>query len=242
MQFSINILFLVELLFSIYIDGVNQYSKRFRVWPETVAQLINIFSTYQLVNTYQNVQFSMSLNSLIKTYELIIFIRILKLLTLVYEIRAMRLIIETMRNMVTPLLYFLGVLFIIFYVFALIGMVLFGGKITRTSQTIMNNASVPNNYYLSNFNDLASSFVTLFSLMVVNNWMVTVQMYIDTMENDNNYLIFFVAFYYFSVIVGINILVAFTLDMYSSVERLDEERMKTLEMLEKELKAPTVAY
>lgn len=32
---------------------------------------------------------------------------------------------------------------------------------------------------------------------------------------------YFGAFYYFSVIIGINIVVAFTLDMYASVERLD---------------------
>ena len=44
------------------------------------------------------------------------------------------------------------------------------------------------------------------------------------------------------MLVGINILVAFTLDMYSSVERLDEGRMKTLKMLEKELKAPNIDF
>lgn len=48
------------------------------------------------------------------------------------------------------------------------------------------------------------------------------------------YRIYFCLFFYFSVIVGINIIVAFTLDMYASVERLDQDRMKTLEMLEEE--------
>ena len=42
-------------------------------------------------------------------------------------------------------------------------------------------------------------------------------------------------FYYFSVVIGINIAVAFAIDMYCSVIRLDEERMKTLSELEIEL-------
>ena len=64
--------------------------------------------------------------------------------------------------------------------------------------------------------------------------MVQVQMYVDVM-GSSFYQYYFGLFYYFSVIIGINIVVAFTLDMYASVERLDQERMRTLEMLEDEL-------
>ena len=42
-------------------------------------------------------------------------------------------------------------------------------------------------------------------------------------------------FYYFSVVIGINIVVAFAIDMYSSVERLDHERIRTLDILQEEL-------
>ena len=59
-------------------------------------------------------------------------------------------------------------------------------------------------------------------------------MYVDVM-GSSYYQYYFGLFYYFSVIIGINIVVAFTLDMYASVERLDQERMRTLEMLEEEL-------
>ena len=71
--------------------------------------------------------------------------------------------------------------------------------------------------------------------MVVNNWMVQVQMYVDIMDGNKYFRIYFALFYYFSVIIGINIVVAYAIDMYSSVERLDHERQKTLEMLEEEL-------
>mmetsp|Transcript_13614 Transcript_13614/g.21303 ORF Transcript_13614/g.21303 Transcript_13614/m.21303 type:complete len:192 (+) Transcript_13614:1711-2286(+) len=173
-------------------------------------------------------------NEIVKVFELIIFLRLTKLLTLLYEIKDMRIIIETMRNLIAPLVNLLGILMIIYYLFALTGMLIFGGKIQKNMPAIMNDPSIPPTYFLDNFNDLASSFVTLFTLMVVNNWMVQVDMYVTVMGSPF-YRFYFGFFYYFSVIIGINIVVAFTLDMYSSVERLDQERLKTLEMLEDEL-------
>ena len=70
----------------------------------------------------------------------------------------------------------------------------------------------------------------MFCLMVVNNWQVIVGMYVNAC--DTIYVrFFFVLFFYFSVVIGINITVAFVIDMYGSVERLDEDRSSTLEML-----------
>ena len=37
----------------------------------------------------------------------------------------------------------------------------------------MNNPALPDSFILMNMNDLASGFITLFALMVVNNWYVT---------------------------------------------------------------------
>jgi len=58
---------------------------------------------------------------------MIIFTRPIKSISLFYEIKNLRIIIETIRNMVGPLLGVMGVLAIIFYVFALLGMAFFGG-------------------------------------------------------------------------------------------------------------------
>ena len=49
-------------------------------------------------------------------------------------------------------------------------MILFGGKIRKDSSEIMLDSSIPYNYYLVNFNDLMSAYLTLFVLTVVNNW------------------------------------------------------------------------
>ena len=65
-----------------------------------------------------------------KIYQLIIFVRVLKMVTLLYELKTMRIIIETLRNLVKPLSQIAGVLFCIFYLFAQVGMIIFGGKNT----------------------------------------------------------------------------------------------------------------
>ena len=54
--------------------------------------------------------------------------------------------------------------------FSVIGIFLLGGVIKKDSLAIVNDPDIPSNYYLCNFNDLATSMITLFELMVVNNW------------------------------------------------------------------------
>ena len=106
----------------------------------------------------------------------------------------------------------------------------FGGDVNNTSTEIKNDESVPDLYVYCNFNDLASAFLTLFELMVINNWQVIVEMYIS-ISGSMNTLFFFISLYYLSVVIGLNIVIAFAIDMYNSIERLDaqyEEHQKHL--------------
>jgi len=156
----------------------------------------------------------------VKFFEAIILIRLLKLLGMLYEIKGMRIIIETTKNLVVPLGNFLIIMLTIFYTFALIGSALFGGHIKRDSVPVIVDPGVADMYTLINFNDIAMSYVAMFSLIIVNNWLDCVAMCCAIM-GSNNYRFFFIVFYYFGVIIGLNIVIAFAIDMYGSVERLD---------------------
>lgn len=104
---------------------------------------------------------------------MIIFIRLLKLLTLLNEYRPLRLILTSIEYMVEPIASLLTCVMFIFFEFAVVGQYLFGGKIVNnTGATIFENGG--NFFTLMNFNDLISSYVTLFALMIVNNWYVIV--------------------------------------------------------------------
>ena len=69
----------------------------------------------------------------------------------------------------------------------MVGMFFFGGRITRETEEIRNNDATPDRYTLNNFNDLPSAFVTLFELMVVNNWFINVELYMS-ITNYNQWL------------------------------------------------------
>jgi hypothetical protein len=82
-----------------------------------------------------------------------------------------------------------------------------------------------------NFNDMLAGFYTMFALMIVNNWYVIVDIYIIETNDTYSYRLLFVAFYYFAVIIGSNIFVAFILDMYDAVLTMEDERKSTFDGL-----------
>jgi len=68
---------------------------------------------------YDNLQ---TYNMYEKIYTVIIFIRALKMMTLMYEIKSLRIIIETLKNLLEPISLMMATLFIVYYLFALVGM------------------------------------------------------------------------------------------------------------------------
>ena len=157
--------------------------------------------------------------NVLKFFEGISFLRILKIFDILYEVRHFRIIIDTIRNLVKPLTYLGGALLIIMYFFALVGMSLFGGLILKGSKKIFEDSSNPNTYHLMNFNDLFSSLVTLFSLMIVNNWNMITQLSVSAYDGAKWVRWYFIAWYFFSVIICLNVILAFAIDMYISVEK-----------------------
>jgi ABC-type protease/lipase transport system fused ATPase/permease subunit len=59
--------------------------------------------------------------------------------------------------------------------------------------------------------------------MIVNNWFITAEMFVN-ISNNSWVRLYFVAFYLLAVLVGMNIIVCFAIDMYSSIKRLDSEQ------------------
>jgi len=167
-----------------------------------------------------------------KYFEIVVYIRFLKLLSMLYEIKALRVIIITTQHLMKPLIGLVLVIATIFYIASNILMMLFGGLIYPSQPSLSQDSSIPPYYSLLNFNDLASSWVTLFALVIVNNWFVIVQMYVDvTGVQEVRWL--FIVFFYFGVIIGVNIIIAFAIDMFAAVERMDTDYETNTEKLVK---------
>ena len=73
-------------------------------------------------------------------------------------------------------------------------------------------------------NDMVASFITLFCVMI-SNWSSTIDLYTGVTGNYFGVQVYFVSFYFFSTIIIMNILVAFTIDVYlkiNSIQRLKD--------------------
>ena len=118
--------------------------------------------------------------------------------------------------MTLPIFSKLFFLYVVFYLFAILGAELFGGKITLTSVKIHSPSSPPF-YFLLNVNSYGASLVTLFHCMVVNNWFVSIEMYQNVIADNNTPYIFFTVFWCFTVLILLNVLIALVVEVYSSV-------------------------
>ena len=218
-EMFISWLFLFEMVFICYGFGFLHALKR--------RNHLKIEILFQIVSNVVFLMFLISrrTNMVIRTLEIIIILRSLRLLKLFNEVRQWKIIMRTIAALLKPFSTLLMVTFTLFLIFSIIGERFFGGLANYNSKEILGDQSVPDNYVNMNFNDLYSSFMTLFALMVVNNWFVIVNVF-EVSTGSVWVRLYFLTFYFLSVIVVINIVVAFAIDMYSSVESLNQQKVE----------------
>ena len=139
------------------------------------------------------------------------------MIELITELSDFQIIVTTTKNLTKPIFSKLLFIYVVFYLYAILGAKLYGGKINLASVT-KHSPSSPGFYYLLNFNSFSASLVTLFHFMVVNNWFVTIDMYQLVTGHQTRPLLFFISFWCFVVLILLNVLIALILEIYSSVE------------------------
>ena len=114
------------------------------------------------------------------------------------------------------------------FFYAVIGEFLFADLITTDSVSSVDH-SASNLYYLMNFNDLYASMITLFHILVVNNWNETTDLYCAITGNSWPRL-YFTTFWVICTLIMLNIVISFVLEIYGSIEdEMEvEERKKAL--------------
>ena len=80
---------------------INSYRNSFRVWSETASMMFNIIGIVMYFQTDPSTNIS-DIYSVLKLFEFAIFLRLIRVLTLLYEDKTFRNIIETMRNLLGP--------------------------------------------------------------------------------------------------------------------------------------------
>ena len=126
-------------------------------------------------------------------------------------------------KMTAPLLNQLASMYIVFYIFAQLGMSGLSGVVKQPN--FHSEDSIPNNlYYLLNFNDLVNSLSVLYTYMIICNSPPSTDMYVAALGEARWPRVYFFTFYVIINWIVLNIIVAMILDVFATVEEeLDRE-------------------
>ncbi|MCJ8747628.1 hypothetical protein PDJAM_G00155810 [Pangasius djambal] len=115
--------------------------------------------------------------------DIVFILRVLRLIRVVDTIPRFQAIINTLIKIGAPMLTFGQLILVVYYIFAMVGMELFKGKVQYfggdsvdperqfCGNVLLNGSDFArNNYCKNNFNDVVSSFILLLELTVVNQW------------------------------------------------------------------------
>ena len=162
----INSIFLLDLIFHIIIYGLKRLiTKKAEYLCEFLLQIVaQILTILYLVTINGKMEMRIT-----RIFSIVLLLRQLRLLSLFWELKDFRKITETFKRFSMPFLTCMLSLYSVMFFYAVIGEFFFSGKITTVSVRMASHSS-SNLYYLINFNDLWASMVTLFHVLVVNNW------------------------------------------------------------------------
>ncbi|RHY66352.1 hypothetical protein DYB30_002930 [Aphanomyces astaci] len=202
-------LYVVEMMLKIAVCGWRDYMHSFRNRFDAAITIGSL-----VVDICAEVPNTLATNHTVP--KVLMTCRCLRMLRLFLSIERYRVILHTAWAMVPIGKNLLLVMFCNMNVFALVGHQLFGGRI---SPALLNTAPFANSTYAAagyaanNFNDVPSGMVTLFELLVVNNWFVIVEGHV--LVTSAWVRVFFIAFWLTGVIMTLNLIVASILDAFS---------------------------
>ncbi|XP_041132702.1 two pore calcium channel protein 2-like isoform X2 [Polyodon spathula] len=221
--------YLLEMILKMFALGFKGYlSHRSNIFDGFVTVLllglqITIFATYSFPHRRwdPDVKALMSLWEMVRLVNMLIVFRFLRIIP---NIKLMALVASTLLDLVKNLRAFAGILVVVYYVFAVLGVMLFEGAITAPgNMSVVVNASAPNatvnysatcgtyeqlEYWPNNFDDFAAALVLLYNIMVVNNW----QAFMDAYARWSK--LYFVAWWLTSSVMWVNLFVALILENF----------------------------
>ena len=164
---------------------------------------------------------------IIRLMNICIVLRILRILA---HVQKLKMLTATIFELIRNLRGFSGIIFVIYYIFALLGMQLFmdvdGPSHDPDLQT---KCGTYDNlrYFANNFHDFASSLVVLWDVMVVNNWFIFLDKYGTDSFLGNWSKLYFIAWWLVAVIIFVNLFISLVLETFlvkwEAVHRSQEE-------------------
>ncbi|RHY89801.1 hypothetical protein DYB37_001843 [Aphanomyces astaci] len=223
-------LYVFEMMAKIIIDGTRRY------WASVKNRFDCIITVAVVgVDVFTYVGRASPSPQLIKVF---LIARCLRLFRLIINIRGYRVIFTTWFRLLQFGMHLLLLLFCHMYIFALLGNQLFGGRISPSVMTthFPNDPYTQAGYMANNFNDMPSAIVTLFELILVNNWVVIAGGHVAVTSTYARW--FFITYYVLGVTFLLNLVVASILDVF--LDEYKTEQANNLECAFKDDKASSI--
>ncbi|BAD73469.1 putative two-pore calcium channel [Oryza sativa Japonica Group] len=148
--------------------------------------------------------------------------RMLRLTRILLQVRRFRAFVATFFTLMSSLMPYLGIVFCTLCIYCSLGLQIFGGIVYAGNPTLEETDLFSNDYLLFNFNDYPSGMVTLFNLLVMGNWQAWMESY-RQLTGSYWSLIYFVSFYLISVLLLLNLIVAFVLEAFFAEMELEKD-------------------
>uniref|UniRef100_A0A668V6M6 Ion transport domain-containing protein n=1 Tax=Oreochromis aureus TaxID=47969 RepID=A0A668V6M6_OREAU len=228
-------LYILEILLKLYVFEPRVFFSKhsFWNWFDTIIVISALIAT--IINSVMKSSSHFSSRQIL---DIVFILRVLRLIRVVDSIKRFRIIINTLIRIGPAILTFGQLIIVVYYIFAMVGMELFKGKVTFYEQSSTNLAKAycgnpllngtdfaKLNYCKNNFNNVVSSFILLVELTVVNQWHVLSSGFATVTHISAR--IFFVLFHIIVVIVILNIFVAFVLEAFFVEYSVDKSDLQT---------------
>jgi two pore calcium channel protein len=204
------IIYAVEVFIKVMVDGWRTYRESPRNMFDFVVTLLAIVATAYVYypNAYSDS----------RLIRFIVMVRVIRLVRILNAIKQFQLIGSISAEIMPAAASVIMFLFFLMYIFAAIGMLMYGGMITRDpsnplSYAILENDFSDNDYWANNFNDMLSGLNVLFNLLVVNNW-TNCEIGFEAVTGGKMVRFFFLGFHILGVILVNNLVIAFIINAF----------------------------
>ncbi|KAI3499044.1 hypothetical protein L1887_34836 [Cichorium endivia] len=151
--------------------------------------------------------------------------RMFRLIRLLMHVQRYRAFVATFLTLIPSLMPYMGTVFCVMCIYCSIGIQIFGGIVNAGNPDLPSTDLADSDYLLFNFNDYPNGMVTLFNLLVMGSWQVWMQSY-ATLTGSGWTYVYFISFYLITVLLLLNLIVAFVLEAFFAESELEEEEDK----------------
>ena len=128
--------------------------------------------------------------------------------------------------MIAPFMSLIFASYLMLFSLSTIGILLYGEVVTLDKADIIAQSSGNPLYYMLNFNDYLSGILTLFAILNSNNWNSIAEMYC-ALTGTNWPKVYFAAVYICTIMVVLNIVISYVLEIYAvSLEESETKAKK----------------